>query len=214
MFASSLLIILVVASAVLHILAEYRGPRWQVYLFKPLTTGLILVVAVLGQGASPGYKILLVTGLLFSLAGDIFLMLPADRFLPGLAAFLTAHGFYIAAFLPGALPLRWWPAVPLILYGLLVYRYLESGTGSMRLPVIGYMVIILFMTWLAGERWLGGGGADTLQAAVGAVLFLLSDTLLAAGRFREGFPALRALSLGSYFAAQLLIAGSAGFLFL
>ncbi len=212
MFASYLLIILVVVSAVLHIRAEYRGPRWQVYLFKPLTTGLIILVAVMSQGAPLRYKILLVTGLLFSLAGDIFLMLPEDHFLPGLAAFWTAHCFYIAAFLPGALPLVWWPALPLVLFGLGIYRYLFPGLTVMRLPVIGYMGIILVMAWLAAERWLGGGGSGRLLAAVGAGLFLISDSLLAVGRFREGFPALRALSLASYFAAQLLIAGSAGFL--
>lgn len=33
-------------SGSLHIRAEYRGPQWHIYLFKPLTTSLIILLAL------------------------------------------------------------------------------------------------------------------------------------------------------------------------
>jgi uncharacterized membrane protein YhhN len=90
----------------------------------------------------------------------------------------------------------------------LIYRYLASELGGMRVPVLIYILVILVMSGAAWERWLSQGGAGPLLAAVGSVLFLISDTLLAVGRFREAPGYARALSLGSYYAAQLLIAMS------
>ena len=89
----------VVVCAAVELRAEYYGPVWQVYLFKPITTTLLVAIAAWSPGA-PGrlYRPLVVTGLLCSLAGDVFLMLPGDRFVAGLASFLAAHVCYISAF--------------------------------------------------------------------------------------------------------------------
>ena len=71
-----------IASGVLHILAEYNGRPWHVYLLKPLTTWTIILVAVLANpdiaetGRATLYQSLIIGGLVFSLAGDVFLMLP------------------------------------------------------------------------------------------------------------------------------------------
>src|ERR1043165_6191429 len=89
-------------SAVLTIRAEYRGPRIQFYVFKPLTVVLIILVALQAKHETGAqYKSLVVGGLLCSLAGDVFLMWPRDRFVAGLVSFLVAHLFYIAAFAAG-----------------------------------------------------------------------------------------------------------------
>ncbi|MEM7345926.1 MAG: lysoplasmalogenase family protein, partial [Chloroflexota bacterium] len=65
-------------SATLHIWAEYYGSRTQIYICKPLTTTLILILAWLAPNAiTPFYQYAIVLGLLFSLGGDIFLMLPS-----------------------------------------------------------------------------------------------------------------------------------------
>ena len=47
------------------------------------------------------YAGFILAGLVFSLAGDVFLMLPSDQFMAGLVSFLIAHLFYIAAFTAG-----------------------------------------------------------------------------------------------------------------
>lgn len=207
------LILLVILSASLHIRAEYCGPRQQVYLFKPLTTGLIGLIALLGQATSSFYKLMIIAGLIFSLAGDVFLMLPSDRFVAGLVAFLVAHLFYSAAFGSEISALTWWPLIPLITYGLVIYLILAPSLGPLKWPVLIYVGIILIMAWLAWERWSQADQSGTLLALIGALLFVLSDTILALNRFRWAFKPARALNLATYFAAQGLIAGSVGALF-
>src|SRR6056297_34056 len=130
----SILVVAVVISASLHIRAEYFGPRHQVYMFKPLTMVGILVVAVLGQAASPLYKHIVIGGLLFSLAGDVFLMLPSDRFMEGLVSFLLAHLFYIAAFSSEITGLSWWPMIPMLGCGIVFFLILAPSLGAMRIP--------------------------------------------------------------------------------
>ncbi len=197
-------------SASVHIRAEYRGPRRYVYIFKPLTMGLICLIAILGQASLPFYKYMIIVGLISSMAGDVFLMLPSDRFVAGVIAFLIAHLFYIVAFASEISALIWWPLIPIVTYGIVIYTILAPYLGKLQLPVLIYVAAILIMTWLAWERWSQTGQSGMLLASVGAVLFVISDTILAINRFRGAFKPARALNLTTYFAAQWLIASSVG----
>ncbi|OQY20962.1 MAG: lysoplasmalogenase [Chloroflexi bacterium] len=208
MSITSILTLLAIFSAFTHIRAEYRGPRQRIYIFKPLTMVFILLIAILGQVALPFYKYMIITGLLFSLAGDVFLMLPSDRFVAGLVAFLIAHLFYIAAFVSEINALMWWPLIPLVIYGIVIHTVLAPSLGKLKLPVMVYMMIILIMTWLAWERCAQTGQSGALLAPIGAALFVISDTILAINRFRGTFKPARALNLTTYFVAQWLIASS------
>lgn len=200
------LTILAALSATLHIRAEYTGARGQVYLFKPLTVLFIIAIAL--RSESSLYRWLILAGLLFSLAGDIFLMLPRDRFLQGLASFLIAHLFYIAAFTQdGALGhLSFITAIILLVYGATMLRLLFPSLGKMKAPVMLYMLVILLMVWQASNRFLYEWTGDSLLAFTGACLFAASDSVLAWNRFRRPFPSAQLLILSSYFAAQWLIA--------
>ena len=205
-----ILILLVMISAAIHIRAEYRGPQQHIYIFKPLTMAFILLIAILGQAAAPFYKYMIITGLVFSLAGDVFLMLPSDRFVPGLVAFLIAHLFYSAAFASEISALIWWPLIPLVIFGIIIFLILAPALGKLKVPVLIYVVVILIMAWLAWERLIQSGQSGALLASIGAILFIISDTILALDRFRGTFKPARASNLTTYFAAQLLIAGSIG----
>jgi uncharacterized membrane protein YhhN len=205
--------LLALASAALHIRAEFRGPRWQIYLCKPLTTSLILLLAALLPSGEAGasYRLLIVAGLAFSLAGDVFLMLPSDRFLPGLASFLVAHLIYIAAFAGTAGFGHAYPAmlpVAAVAGGLL--RVLWPHLGSDRLPVLVYVAVIATMGWQALAQWLAVGETWALCALLGATLFVASDAALAINRFKGAFAASPLAVLGTYYPAQWLIALSAG----
>lgn len=205
-----ILLLLVIISAAIHIRAEYHGPRRQIYIFKPLTMLLIGLLALLGQGAPPFYKVMIIAGLVFSIMGDVFLMLPTDRFVAGLVAFLIAHLFYIGAFIPQIETFRWWPLVPFAIFGAIIYLNLAPSLGNLKLPVLLYVAVIMVMAWVAWERWLQTGQSGALMAAFGAILFVVSDTILAINRFRAPFKTARFLNLATYFAAQWLIAGSVG----
>ncbi|NIN65212.1 MAG: lysoplasmalogenase, partial [Anaerolineae bacterium] len=95
--------------------------------FKPLTTFLILLMALVSPGATTSlYRGAIVLGLAFSLVGDVFLMLPSDRFLLGLISFLLAHMAYIGAFSLG-LPFQITPGylIPLLVYAILMFSILQ-----------------------------------------------------------------------------------------
>jgi uncharacterized membrane protein YhhN len=201
---------LTIVSGILAIVGHYTEPPWILYVFKPLTTVLILVIALLfGADAPPTYRIAILVGLIFSLAGDVFLMLPSDQFIPGLVSFLIAQICYIIAFTSSrGFSFGWASLIPVVVFGAIVYVLLAPYLGKMRLPVIAYMIVILMMAWQAWERWSALGERGALLAFFGAVLFVLSDTVLAVSRFRGEFAASRALSLSTYFVAQWLITSS------
>ncbi|MFN8486599.1 MAG: lysoplasmalogenase [Caldilineaceae bacterium] len=207
-----LLSLLAFVTGILHIRAEYRGPRRAVYLLKPLTTVLLLCLALLtAQPVSPFYKGAISLGLLFSLAGDIFLMLPADRFIAGLVSFLLAHLAYIIAFTSQS-GFHVWSAnaAPWLVYGIVILGFLWPHLDKLKAPVLVYMAVILLMGIQAAEQWRQVEQTRALLALIGAILFIISDSALALDRFRKPFPSARALVLGAYYVAQWLIARSIG----
>ena len=208
------LLFLVIFSAISCIWFAYHEPRRLSYLFKPLTMVLICLTAILGGSSLTVYKMMIIGGLVFSLAGDIFLMLPTDRFLPGLIAFLFAHLCYITAFISEINAVNWWLPIPFIIIGLVFVYFIFPKLGTQKIPVIIYVVIILVMGWLASELWYQVPQIGTLMMFIGAILFTVSDLLLAKNRFQGSFKSYKALNLTTYFTAQLLIAISAGMLVL
>lgn len=203
------LTILALLSAILCIRAQSAGRRRRVYLFKPLTMLWIILIALEARSSpvSTSYQFLIVAGLICSLVGDIFLMLPSDRFIPGLLSFLVAHLFYIAAFAsesPQPYALRY--ALPFLVYGVVMLLVLFPHLGRMKLPVLVYMLVILIMAWQALCRWRVTLQPGSACAFFGALLFTASDSLLALNRFRGRVAHADFYILGTYFTAQWLIA--------
>lgn len=204
---TAILSLLVLASALLTIRAEYRGPRLHFYVLKPLTVVLIILVALQTRHVTTEqYKLLVVGGLVCSLVGDVFLMLPRERFVAGLVSFLAAHLFYVAAFAPGVRAWSVWWAAALVVYGASMLWLLWGGFGRLKAAVVVYVAAILLMAWAALSRWPDADGGA--WAAAGALLFVASDSALAWDRFGGRFKAAQALILSTYFAAQWLIAVS------
>ena len=198
---------LIALATVLTIVGKYRSPV-QLYLFKPLTIGLIILLAWrVGAHEPDRYFWLILAGLVFSAAGDVFLMLPRDRFVPGLLSFLVAHLLYITAFSAPAgflaAPLL---ALPYLAGAGILLLILLPKTGKLKLPVIVYAVALATMGWQAASRWQALQDMASLYAMIGAILFLVSDSVLAINRFAKPFRAAEALLLTTYFAAQTLIA--------
>lgn len=199
------------ASAALAVAGE-ASPRRRtlLYVFKPLATLLVLALALTRPGASgETYRTLVAVGLVLSLAGDVFLMLPRDRFVAGLVSFLLAHVAYAAAFATAAeMPRSALTLLPYLAYAAVLLRILLPHVPKpLRIPVVAYAAALLAMAWQAAERALASPPAPfAWAAAAGAALFVASDTALAVGRFVRPVPAASAVVLGTYYAAQLLIA--------
>jgi uncharacterized membrane protein YhhN len=197
-------------SAAIYIVGESYAVREVIYVFKPLTMVLIIAIAFWIKPTTAGlYKRLIMTGLLSSLAGDIFLMLPDDRFMPGLVCFLVAHLFYISAFISGGLRISVrWSLGPFLLYGAAFFIVLVPRLGDFKAPVSVYLLVILVMAWQALNRWSVTRRYEALLAFVGALLFVLSDSVIALDRFVQPFGAAMAIIATTYFIAQWLIACS------
>ncbi|MFQ5437993.1 MAG: lysoplasmalogenase [Paracoccaceae bacterium] len=194
------------------------GFRWNAHAPSRartlLKTSPVLLLALMAMlAASPG---LIVAGLLFSALGDFFLSREDDRsFLIGMIAFLAAHLAYIGVFLQAGTPAlvlgeRLPGALGLVAVAMLAILYLWPGLGAFRLPVLVYTLAILGM----GLSALGLAlSLPHVLALLGAGSFVLSDSLLAIGKFRpDGWVSRVRAAPGlvwfSYWGAQALIASA------
>jgi uncharacterized membrane protein YhhN len=158
-------------------------------------------------------------GLVFSLAGDIFLMLPPGAFFAGLSAFLITHICYIIGFSQGARLPGWGALIPLAMIAaadFFTYRRLRRALMVrpkgrwMRFPLHAYQIILSLMLITAmltlwREDWprLAGWLVST-----GALLFMISDTVLAINRFTAPVRGGRLIVIISYHLGQIaLISG-------
>lgn len=196
----------------------WPGLWWPFALLKTLTTVLVIVFAARRGHPGSAFTRALRAGLLLSLVGDVALLWPQQGFLPGLVAFLLAHLAYLVAFSRelrfGAQP-RAFVAYALLAAGVLALLW-PGVPGGLRLPVAAYVVCLAAMAAQTASVWLsarqrGVASPDLAlarRAALGGLLFLSSDALLAFNRFHTPLPAAGLLILGSYWAAQWLIASA------
>jgi uncharacterized membrane protein YhhN len=209
-----LLSMLAFACGATCIRAERRGSRRALYVSKPATMLCVIAIAALGR-ASPTdpYALAILAGLVLSLAGDVWLMLPSDRFAAGLASFFVAHLCYVVAFAGPAGPRGGW--LGLLLFAAVagwMLALLLPGVrgGARRVAVVLYVANIAAMGWQASERALDLADPGAWLAAAGALLFLGSDSALAWNRFRRPLRGAETLVLSTYFGGQWLIALSTG----
>jgi uncharacterized membrane protein YhhN len=153
----------------------------------------------------------IIIGLLFSVVGDVFLMLPSDRFLYGLLAFLLAHTSYMVAFLqlPSLEEGNYLLTALLTLVAFLFLLRLHKGVlaqGGKRLlvAVTFYILLISSMVWLAFLT-------DNPWLITAAILFYISDATLAWDRFVRPLHHRSYLVMSTYFGAQYLFACSVYF---
>jgi len=196
--------------------AEFTGRRRQFLILKPSATIIVILTAaisLLHQDILLLYSTLVLVGLIFSLGGDIALMLEKPYwFRLGLISFLLAHIAYIRAFLIYG-PFQPKDAISgilIALFALAVFLYLRPGLGRLQLPVLLYILVISLMLNRAIAT-LSNSHAAPMQAvfiSAGALLFFISDLMLAINKFRRPFR-LHRLNLIPYFLGQFLIALSA-----
>tara|TARA_Y100000031_G_scaffold146702_1_gene180903 strand:+ start:165 stop:785 length:621 start_codon:yes stop_codon:yes gene_type:complete len=191
-------------------LREFRNKQILVYIFKPLTMIFIILLAVTESNAlNVSYRITIIAALVFSLMGDIFLMLPKNRFIHGLLSFLIAHLFFIYAFSSNlGTPFHFWSFIPVILFFLTMVRILWSHLGKMKILVIIYALIISTMLLSSIELWLQQKEAWSSFVIAGGLLFCCSDSLLGYNRFAKPLKNAQFFILTTYYAAQWCFAMS------
>jgi uncharacterized membrane protein YhhN len=151
---------------------------------------------------------LLALALALSCVGDVLLHLGFRRYFGlGLGTFFLAHVAYIVLFVrswprplrPGRLELALVAAV--LVYSVVVTGWLSTQLGGYAFPVIAYSAAITAMTVSAILARF-----STPLVWIGAMLFVLSDSLIAAGRFRAVLPLAAYLIWPTYYLGQYGIA--------
>lgn len=205
--------------ALLNWVAVVRDQRRLVYVSKPATLVAVLGGAwLLTRGPHDAWQSrFFLPGLVFSLAGDIFLMLPGERFfLYGLISFLLGHVCYVVGMNPTLPPytsLVFLVAVALI--WVLFYRFLASGMRrrgqtSLLAPVATYSAVIGLMLFSAWATLFRPEWAPLRRGLViaGATLFTISDGMLATNRFVKSFPLAPLWVMVTYHLGQMALAAS------
>jgi uncharacterized membrane protein YhhN len=211
-------LLLALALAALDWLAVEKGWKRLEYIAKPgVMVALLASLWQAGGGAAAlsGPLGWFAAGILLSLAGDVFLMLPRERFVAGLAAFLLAHLAYLAGFNPTPPPLNLASgilALLVALVGMQLYRRIAAGLDAsghpgLKAPVQVYSITISLMLLaalltLVRQEWEPG---PALLAGGGALLFFISDLTLAWNKFVAPLPAGRLRVHVTYHLGQALI---------
>ena len=143
---------------------------------------------------------------MLGLVGDVFLLEDTpSRFVGGLAAFLVGHLAYVASFVAVGLdrPALGWVGALVLLVALVVGRRIlpgavAEGGAVLGVAVAAYMAVIGAMAvtgWATGRPLVG----------LGASLFVVSDTVLAMGRFVQERRWTSVVVMVTYHLAQALI---------
>ncbi len=212
-------IILIVAAALLSglLFFDKQGNRGIALPVKTVLSCFFILTAIVQPHTLPGYYRLILIGLIFCLGGDVFLALPQKKmFLLGLVSFLVGHIFYVAAFMNVAGMNSFAVVGSLLTIGVStgVYMWLKPHLGTMKVPVIFYIVVIsgmLCSAWaILGESELAKQGR--LLVFIGALSFYVSDLFVARDRFLKNEFLNRLIGLPLYYAGQFMLAFSVGLL--
>ena len=206
---------LLIAAAALATVTSTLGLLTLHFIFKPLTM-LLAIVFVAGRATKAGtvlrFDVLLMAALAASLAGDVFLMLPGNYFIPGLASFLVAHLFYIALFRQSVprFPSRRALLATLAVGGAM-YAWVWGGLTDpvLKVAVAAYVTVIALMVAQAIGRAAVQRDRSATMVALGACIFMLSDSLIAINRFVQPLPLVSLWVLATYYLAQILIVHNA-----
>nr|WP_283250989.1 lysoplasmalogenase [Rhabdothermincola salaria] len=185
-------------------MAVGTGRRAAEYALKPLVMVGLVVTALTLDASDDAVRVAVVVALVLSLAGDVFLMLPRDLFVPGLASFLAAHVAYIVAMvLLGAsgagLPFGLVAVgLAVAVVGGRVLRGAKAADPALVGPVALYLAVISIMVATAA-------GTGLWLVVLGAVSFYVSDAVLGWTRFVSSFRHSRVVVMVTYHLGQALL---------
>jgi uncharacterized membrane protein YhhN len=181
------------------------------YVFKPAIL-LSLTAFYLAEAAI--HHRLFLLALFFCWLGDVLLMFHGQLyFMLGLGAFLIGHACFIFTFRQ----LKWPQGkellptqrvrfiFPIILAATGLVAVLYPTLGALQIPVIVYAVVIMFMAITALLRLGFTNQASFSWVFVGAILFMISDSVLAINKFHTPFTGASVIIMVTYASAQFMI---------
>jgi uncharacterized membrane protein YhhN len=162
-------------------------------------------------------SLMLLSALLFSWFGDIALMIPSSDsvfFLAGVGFFLVAQVSYFFLFIRlvnqvpvKGLPLWYWVSYPVVvIYAVILWLKLYPGLGDLSLPVAIYTLALTSMVCASLYRYRRTAYDSFTWLFTGAILFMMSDSMIAIHKFLLTTWNERIWVMTTYILAQLFIA--------
>jgi uncharacterized membrane protein YhhN len=212
------LLLLSIVSSVAYLAMRGSRPSSSVVVLKALSIAPLALLAFrvlrkttprpYGRKMAPHANVILAAALTLSCVGDVALAVDPRRYFGhALYAFLLAHLAYILLFV-GSWPRPLHPTgrqlvstLLVLVYGLLVTSWLAPGFGRLTVPAMVYAGAI---TAMAASTILAGFSRPVVL--IGAILFMISDSLIAAARFKTGWSLAAYLIWPTYYLGQYGIA--------
>ena len=211
--------------AAVHLAAIAAGWDTVRFVTKPMLMVILVVwFAVTSSGGTdmPTLKLRhtkrswIISALIFSWLGDVFLMIQGGSgFIAGLSSFLLAHACYVIFFLlvrrRSGVPRKWngYILAAVVIYiASFNYYLLPALDFALKVPVLVYSIIIGTMFIAVFHASPRNNNWHNL-AITGALLFIISDSILAVNTFLEPFGAADLLIMSTYILAQAFLASGA-----
>ena len=179
---------------------------WMELLFKPL---IMLSLIALYLLSSEKRNVWYFLALLFSLLGDIYLLDKTNMFLFGLGSFLCAQLLFIFIIWRDLPKSNWSQRIiallPFAVYLFLLMSILSPDLGSFVVPVWVYAIVISFFGAVAFLNHLARKSAHSLILLLGAILFILSDSMIAIHKFHFSIDYYPVAIMLTYVLAQYFI---------
>lgn len=204
-------------NAIINLFAQVMKSDWVDFITKPLIMSTLLVYYLAGRKEKTNnLSYLMIAAIFFSWSGDIILMLQIrheNLFVFGLGSFLVAHLCYIPAYGKAVYAEKSEESKSfirtriafLIFVGLALIYILYPKLGEMLVPVSLYTIVIITMAIAAVMRKGRTIDKSFIMVYSGALLFIMSDAMIAINKFLNPLVQARLLIMATYIAAQLLI---------
>jgi uncharacterized membrane protein YhhN len=198
---------IIISVGVIGVLLYFTGLAVDNYILRIVTKPLPLLTLLILLKPYTHFRKYIFTGLVFSLLGDILLESSSSMFIFGLSAFLMGHIAYIVAFTGRSHKIDLLSLGLLIVSGIIIYFVLYPGLNNLAFPVLLYIIVILAMSW----RAIAQRNFDKYAgfAAIGSILFVFSDSIIAINKFTTSIPYARFIIMITYWTAQSFIFYSA-----
>lgn len=209
-FVNIILLLIFIYASIGNLLTwGFNKPKWNLFT-KPLLMPVMAVYYVLNSG---NIEYLLVFALFFAFLGDVFLIWPNKKifFTGGLVFFLIMQLLYIIFIIAQQLSfsslslLAISSALIFLLAGIIIYLKLFNYLNEMKIPVLIYMLVILIVGYLCFLNMINNSNINNIIQFVGAIIFIVSDTILAFDSFKRPLRLANVWIMATYITAQLFL---------
>lgn len=218
----TLIVLLAIIGIILQgtfIAVEHKEKYVAADVLKGCAAACFVTIGIVGYVTKTpdafGFKIMI--GLIFGMIGDILLNLrfvvSEDKgqkvFLLGIVSFLIGHILYLAALVPLATHKGVCALIGTILAATLLAYIFKTMDVKLAFKIFGvfYLGAVIIMTVMAIDVAMVVQNFRSIEYAIGAVLFMVSDIVLIFNTFsgKTRF-SMRITNLSLYYIGQLLIA--------